>query len=389
MQHSVDKRSRSEIMRKVTRVSAMSNASLAVSMVTIGYISHSHALFADGMHTFSDLVTDILAYAAAYLGNLPADENHPYGHYRFETIATGLIAAILCAAGVAICFDALMQWQYATVHVIPSTLVLIVACVSIIMNECLYRYINKQAIRLHSNLLKANALHQRSDALSSILVLIAAIFAFFNIFVVDFIMAIIIGLLIIKIGISLGWDSLKELVDTGADKTVVANITKTIKSINGVKSIHLLRTRTMANKIYVDVHVITDSYISVSEGHYVSEKVSAALHHNYQNVVDVTVHIDPEDDEKNTHAVIKMPDRRQILNDIAPCLSMLNDMAVSYAPEDIIIHYLDDNVTLEIKLMSEKQKINQKLIADKLLTSLKSVSYLSDVMVLFHVNNNL
>jgi cation diffusion facilitator family transporter len=311
--------------RKATLVGALANILLAILKIVFGVIGGSQALVADGIHSFSDLLTDLLVILAAKFANVKADSNHPYGHERIETAATVALAILLVMVGGVIAYDAihdLINHQYG---VIPKAYVLWVAVLSIVVNEMIYRYTRRVAQKINSDILYANAVHSRSDAASSLIVLIGVLGSLCGLVYLDAIAAIVVGIFIIKMGIQIGWQNISELVDTGVDAVTLAAIKKVIANIPGVCAIHMLRTRKMAGRIMVDVHIIVPAKISVSEGHHISEHVLRALYDQVENIQDVTVHIDSEDDEIYSECAV-LPLRETLLPELKKVWQNLVDV---------------------------------------------------------------
>lgn len=304
--------SRYRAVKKVSFVNASINSLLAIFKIIIGVIGNSHALVADGIHSFSDLLSDALVLLAAKMGSQNPDEEHPYGHHRIETIGAVIISVILLVVAGSIVYETMVHLIEPSTLAIPTYPVLIVAFVSVAANEWLYRYTLKVGNKINSNLLITNAWHNRGDALVSIIVLVTAAGAMLGIKHLDAIGAIIIALLIAKMGIKMIWSSISELIDAGADQETVEKIKHAITSVPGVVSIHQLRTRLHAGNIFIDVHIIVDPCISVSEGHYISDQVYSKLSKKIEHVADITVHIDPEDDETNMPS-LPLPNRPSIL----------------------------------------------------------------------------
>ncbi len=289
--------SRHQVTKRVTWVSIVLNTLLAIVKVLFGVIGQSHALVADGLHSFSDLLTDGLVLIASKAGNKQPDKEHPYGHHRIETFATLIIAIILILVGIALASNVINDLINHITFKKPSLSILIVALGSIAVNEWLFRYTLFQARKIHSQLLTTNAWHHRSDALTSLIVLISAVGMMFGIPYLDAIAAVIIALIIMKMGIKMIWNSIKELIDTGVDDDTLDDILKNTQQIPGVAAVHQVRTRLLGGYIFVDAHIQVDSYISVSEGHHTGDQVQRSLRQLNPLIADVTIHIDPEDDE--------------------------------------------------------------------------------------------
>ncbi|MCA0404092.1 MAG: cation diffusion facilitator family transporter [Proteobacteria bacterium] len=350
--------------KKITLIGAFINALLGVAKIAGGLIFHSHALIADGVHSFSDLITDFTVLFASKYGNQDADDSHPYGHQRIETAATLLLAVLLIIAGTGISWDALDEMINQQVTS-PNSLALIVVFISIFANEILFHYTYYVGKKIQSSLIIANAWHHRSDALASIVVAIGLFGSIVGFHYLDTIAAIIVGCLIIKMGIDYGWNSVKELVDTAIPPETLATIEKLISEVDGVKKIHQLRSRSMGSDVLIDVHILVKPFISVSEGHYIAQHVEEKLIKQLDYVKDVTVHVDPEDDELECPS-LGLPTRK-IIEEL-----YLYPWKKEYPLlEDWTLHYLDGKMSFDL-IISPKdksqidafvQRINQDLTA--------------------------
>jgi cation diffusion facilitator family transporter len=290
--------SRYREIRWVTLVGSAIDLTLGILKIVFGYLANSQALIADGVHSLSDLATDFMVLFAAKHGSRDADESHPYGHGRFETVATVAlgIALIVVAAGIA--WDAIERLFNPEELLQPGVWALVIASLSVISKEWIYHYTMHVAKKLKSNMLRANAWHSRSDAISSIIVVIGVAGTMAGLNYLDSVAAVLVGAMVAKIGWDLAWQSVHELVDTALDPERVEAIRREILSVGGVRELHMLRTRMMGGDALVDVHVLVDPKLSVSEGHYIGEKVRERLITEIEEVSDVMVHVDPEDDEK-------------------------------------------------------------------------------------------
>ena len=263
---------RTKISQKVTIVGAVIDFLLAVLKVIVGIIGNSGALIADGIHSFSDLLSDGIVWYATKHSSEEADEEHPYGHERFETVATLGLAIILAIIGTGIIFDAFDRLSEPS-ELSYSALLLSVAALSILSKEALYWYTLKVAKACKSEMLKANAWYHRSDALSSIVVFIGILGSLNGYLYLDGIAAVIVGLMVIYIAWEFGTSATKELVDTSIDAQQVEQLRNSIGRISGVNNVHSLRTRKIGQGISADVHVQVDPVLSVSEGHIISVSV--------------------------------------------------------------------------------------------------------------------
>lgn len=312
--------------------------------IGFGLLGHSAALLADGIHSLSDLLSDLLVIIAVRLGSREADKDHPYGHRRFETIATVILGLSLIAVSGGVIWHVLEHIQAPETLPIPEPMVLGIAAVSILLNEWLYHYTKGIAKKTRSKLLLANAWHQRSDALSSLVVLFGVGGVLLGYPFADAIAAAVVALMVAKMGLGLIGDSVKELVDTSLPPSLVADIHQTILSIEGVQGIHLLRTRQMGEDAYIDAHIVVDPRITVSEGHRIGDAVRDELISRYDDVIDVLVHVDPEDDQYFDSGLIPLS-----RNELASLLDFYLDGSKSVV-QDFRIHYLDGKLDLELIL---------------------------------------
>lgn len=332
--------------RKATLIGAAANIVLAVAKVLFGWLGHSSALVADGIHSFSDLLTDILVIVAAKFAHQEADDDHPYGHDRIETAATVGLAMLLIVVGLYIVYHPIQALITHQKQVMPDVYVLWIAVFSVVVNEIIYRYTMSVAKRINSDILRANALHSRSDAASSLVVLVGVAGSIMGITWLDEIAAIVVGIMIVKMGVSIGWQNISELVDTGVDEDSLETIRDHITSVTGVEALHQLRTRKMAGKVILDVHVIVNDKISVSEGHYIGDQVLSSLYKNLDAVHDVTVHVDSEDDELYSDNAC-LPAREQLLSKLRQTWQGLPGADLI---ENIQIHYIQGKIALELVL---------------------------------------
>jgi|ETNmetMinimDraft_8_1059916.scaffolds.fasta_scaffold01889_5 cation diffusion facilitator family transporter len=326
-----------------TLVAALVNIFLAVMKVSAGVLGQSSALIADGIHSLADLLSDAVVLVAIKLGSKRPDQDHPYGHARFETIATVVLGCGLIVVAAGISWDAVSRILGDGTLLIPDQLTLYIAGISIFCKEWLFHFTKKVAQKTRSKLLLANAWHHRSDAISSIIVLIGIAAMLLGYGYADAIAAVLVSLMIAKIGVSLIMESLKELVDTAISDDELDALRQAISVVDGVINIHLIRTRRMGEDIYVDLHIQVDSYISVSEGHMIADTVRNQLLVKFDNIVDVLVHTDPEDDEQKESVDDWLPSRKELINGIRDCLGDYYSLV-----DDIKIHYINGAVELEV-----------------------------------------
>ncbi len=333
-----------KLKAKASYVGAAVNVLQAAIKISFGILGQSAALIADGIHSLSDLLSDLLVIIAVRLGSREADREHPYGHRRFETIATVLLGVSLIAIGIGISWSVIERMNNPESLPTPKPLGLAIAATSIVINEWLYHYTKTIAKKTRSKLLMANAWHQRSDAISSVVVLFGIGAVMLGYPLADAIAAILVALMVAKIGLNLVLNSIKELVDTSLPPKLLNEIRSTIMGIDGVEGIHLLRSRQMGEDALIDAHIIVDPRITVSEGHTISDIVRDELISCFDDVIDVLVHVDPEDDEAlyESNKPLTRIEVQIILNEYLAI--------VKPAIDDFRIHYLNGQIEVEVIL---------------------------------------
>ncbi len=333
-----------KLKAKASYVGAVINITQTLLKIGFGLLWQSSALIADGIHSLSDLLSDFLVIVAVRMGSREADHEHPYGHRRFETIATIILGLSLILIGGGIAWSVMKRMEQPEHLPSPDVMSLGIVVISILVNEWLYQYTKNIAKITRSKLLLANAWHQRSDALSSVVVLIGIGAVLLGYPLADAIAAIVVALMVAKIGLSQLFASIKELVDTSLPPHLLAEIRATILAIESVEGVHLLRSRQMGEDVLLDVHVIVDPRISVSEGHSIADAVQNELLSRFDGVMDVIVHIDSENDEgvfEKTTPLYRSDVKALLDNYLASVKSEIIDFK---------IHYLDGHVEVEVIL---------------------------------------
>ena len=324
--------------RKSTLISIAVNLLLTLLQIVVGFFGRSQALMADGLHSFSDLLSDFLVLAANRHGNRSADEDHPYGHARIETATTLILGIMMGAMGLALLYAAGSRLQHPQQIQQVHVMTLWIALTTLLAKELLFRYMIAVAKRVRSQMLVANAWHSRSDAASSLVVSVGIAGNLAGYAFLDLLAAALVAFMIVRMGWQLGYEAFSELVDTGLSEEDLAEIRATIEATPGVIGLHELRTRKMGNQALVDAHILVDPRISVSEGHFIAESARSRIlgHHDVLNVM---VHVDPEDDSHRKPSV-HLPGREQLLAVIRKRLEV--------DPERVVLHYLDGMVDAEI-----------------------------------------
>jgi cation diffusion facilitator family transporter len=367
-------------VRKVTVVGAVVDLLLGIVKILVGTAANSQALVADGVHSLSDLATDFLVVFAAKHSHREADDEHPYGHGRIETVATVILGVALALVAIGICYDALHRMRDPELLGQPGMLALLVALVSVVSKEIIYQYTVRAARRLRSNMLHANAWHSRSDAISSIIVVIGVGGTMYGFTYLDAIAAAAVGVMIAKIGWDLLWKSLQELIDTSLEEDKVTAIRKAILNVAGVRALHMLRTRRSGSDALVDVHILVDPGVSVSEGHMIGERVRTRLIDEMDDVSDVTVHIDPGDDEVASPST-DLPLRDEIMRHLEERWAALDPEP---GIEKVLLHYLDGKVHVEVFLQPvEMDAAGRKKLAKAIRKSARKEDDIGNVEVYF------
>ncbi|MDP4302573.1 cation diffusion facilitator family transporter [Leptothrix discophora] len=286
-----------------TWVSVVVNIVLTAVQVVVGVLAHSQALIADGIHSLSDLVADFVVLLASHHSRKDADEDHPYGHHRYETAASLVLGALLLAVGVGMLWSAVTKLQAPEAIPRVDLIALWVALGALVAKESLFRYMLAVATRVKSSMLVANAWHARSDAASSLVVSLGIVGNLAGYPILDPIAALIVGFMVGKMGWEFGWDALHDLMDRGIDEAEVAAIRQTVAETPGVESVHDLRTRKMGDLVVVDVHIEVQADLSVEAGHDIAVEARRRIMRRHR-VLNVMTHVDPWHRPDADHSVV-------------------------------------------------------------------------------------
>lgn len=333
--------------RKSTLVSVAVNIVLTLTQILVGIVSKSSGLVADGVHSLSDLIADFVVLFANQHSHKAADDNHHYGHARFETAASLILGVLLLAVGLGMLWSAAMKFR--TPEAIPKVhlVALWVALGALVVKEGLFRYMLAVAERVKSGMLVANAWHARSDAASSLVVAVGIVGNLLGAPLLDPLAAAIVGFMVSKMGWEFGMTAFNDLMDQAVDREQVEAIRTTLAETPGVMDVHDLRTRKMGDLAVVDVHLMVRSHVSVSEGHQVGLQARQRVIERFP-VLDVTVHIDadPTKDPGN----LASPTRESILASLNTALG-----APLLKLDDLVLHYLAGRVELDIFLVLDPE----------------------------------
>ena len=280
-------------IRFVTNLGIVANIILSIVKVSVGLLAGSVALVADGIHSLSDIATDVAVLLGIYFGSKQPDESHPYGHGRIETFAAAFIGLVLAIVGAAMIYRAaadIAAQRYAR----PGFIVLFVAIASIIVKELLYRVTKTVAISSHSPALYANAWHHRSDAFSSVVVVIGFVSLRLGFRYGDQMAAIGVGLMVILVAVRVVGDCLRELTEGAVDQDTIEHIKHIVNANSSIRQWHRLRTRMVGREIFLDLHILVDPDLNIAAAHEIAESLESALHEQISRPVNITVHIEPD-----------------------------------------------------------------------------------------------
>lgn len=298
---STSKAETAEAGRSVTLAGALLNAFLIIFKILAGIFGNSHALVADGIHSVSDLFTDVVVLIGLKIGRKPPDDTHHFGHARIETLFSAVIGLSLIVT--ALYLGTQSAWDiYCRAVYHPTSLALAGAVASIVLKEALYRYTVFIGRRIKSRLVMANAWHHRSDALSSVAVLVGVGGSLINPawYVLDAFAALIVSFFIIKVGLQILAQTVQEITDTAPPIEILDKISACAMDVDGVIDSHDLRVRTSGGLYQVEIHIAVDGQLSVTQGHRIAKGVENCLKAEIDDLDRVIVHVDPADQNSPT-----------------------------------------------------------------------------------------
>jgi len=275
------------------RIAAVTNLILGVLKIVGGFMTGSIALIGDGVHSLADMVTDFIIMLAAPLGARPADRTHPYGHGKFETLAALIISLAILGAGVEIGWKSLGPLLRGE-QFRPGPAVLVIAAISVATNEWLYRRARRVGEETRSGALLATAWHHRSDALSSIVVLIAGAVGMAGWGYADQVGGLIVAVMVSVVGIRFGRDAIAELLEESAGSDTEKKIGEILDRIDELRGWHKLRTRRVGRELFVDMHVVVVPSMTVAEADQVAHVVEDRIRDELGQPCNVIVHVDPD-----------------------------------------------------------------------------------------------
>lgn len=291
-----DKKEALKIINKVAIVTIVVNLVLAVGKFLAGIFGHSTAMISDAVHSSSDVLSTLIVLVGARIAVKNEDKDHNYGHDKFESIASILLAMLLFATALALGWTGIKSIADAAKggeFVKPTLAALIAAIVSIVVKEGMYWYTIYYAKKLDSQALKADAWHHRSDAFSSVAGFVGILGAMLGVYVLEGIATVLIALLIIKVSYDIVKIVLRQLTDHAAPEELVGKIYKTINDDEDVKNVDLLKTRISGSIIYVEAEIAVDRELSIVEAHDIAQRVHDKIETTFEEVRHIVIHVNP------------------------------------------------------------------------------------------------
>lgn len=352
----ISRNERSSAAHHVTWVSIGVNLLLTVMQIVVGVFAHAQSLIADGFHSLADLVADFMVLAANKHSGSPADDDHPYGHERLETLAALALGLVLIGTGGGILYTAIQRIQNLDALPPVASIALWTAFATLAGKELLFRYMLRVGERLRSPMLIANAWHARADAASSLVVAAGIAGSLMGWRFLDPIAAIVVGLMVVRMGWRFTWEALSELVDTGIPAAERDAVMATILATPGVLACHSLRSRRMAHKVLIDARVQVSPRISVSEGHQIAETVHDRVLAAHIDVLDVMVHVDVERDGQRSAR--HQPPRAAIV------AALRQEGLTEAEAAGLTLHYLNDGLEIVLAVTpASRLPASQQLLA--------------------------
>ncbi len=379
----LSREARQDKIRQVNRASVWVDGALSLGKTLGGWMTGSQALLVDGIHSLSDLMTDLFVEWLNHLSHEDPDDEHPYGHARFETAGTIVFALFLLAVATGFAWQAAGQLLSEDAIAPPTVEALWIAVIALITKEWLYQYTHRWGKQLSAPLLVANAWHHRSDVLSTIVVILGVVGALAGYPLADALAAVVVALMIAAVGLKLAWQALVELVDTAPYSGRARTLKRAIIKVPGVKSVHALRSRKMGPHTFLDVHIEVPSTISVSEGHSIGDRVVQTLKATFPDIQDVTVHVDAENDETRPSTPVALPSRETVATALRaawrdlPCFDQVRGAS---------LHYLDGKIHADVLLPLDcltRSELSAEALEDLYRKGASDLAWMGQVHVLF------
>ena len=353
------------------RICICINLFLGIIKVIVGAVGHSSALVSDGIHSLADLIADFFTLIAGKIGSKGPDEDHPYGHKRIETFFNFGLGVILIGIAFAIGWDAIFRIASKS-FVKPDNLTLWIALVSVVLNEFLYWFLKGLNKKHKIPILLTNAYHARADTYSSAIVFVGILGSILGFAWFDAIAMFIVACFIGKMGVEASWGCVKELTDTAVSPKMLADIKRIIEDNPEIKSFYHIRTRSMAESVLLDFHILVAAKISVSEGHFIAEKVRYNLMNNISGLADVIIHIDYQQHDDQS-VFLCDTDNKLLRSNLLSLVNIelakfLKDGIKKVSADKLIIHYIhpdDKAIGVDLVLLLDNSDNSERLQINK------------------------
>jgi len=282
-------------IRNITLAGLFANILLSVAKLAMGMAGNSQAVVADALHSFSDTSSDFVILFGVKYWTAPADHSHPFGHHKIESFVTLCIGLILMGVAVGIGYNAILSLMTPDQQPPLSWLTFFAPLLSFGVKEIMFRMTYRVGVETRSSSVKANAWHHRTDALSSIPVLVAVLASLVNpeLAFLDQVGAILVSVFIIKVGLDILVSGMGELLDMGMSGEDIEALENTVTQTPGVLGVHKIRSRKLGDSFYMDLHLEVDGSLTVTAGHDISEEVKQVLMEKNERIIDVMVHLEP------------------------------------------------------------------------------------------------
>jgi len=289
----MNKLSNEKLATRVSVHTIIGNVILTAFKLFAGIVAHSSAMISDAVHSFSDVLSTVVVIIGVKLANKSSDDAHQYGHERFECIAAIILAAMLAVTGIGIGYSGVINIINKKSIIIPGTLALVAAVISIIVKEIMFFYTNWAAKKINSGALKADAWHHRSDSLSSIGSFVGILGAKHGFPILDPLVSIVIAAFVVKVSVDIFRDAVSKVTDKACDSETVEKIKRITLESDGVMGIDDLKTRQFGDKIYIDLEISANGNMTLTEAHDIAEVVHDTIEEKIPHVKHCMVHINP------------------------------------------------------------------------------------------------
>lgn len=295
----MDVREKKEIAMRISKVSIIVNVGLSALKMFAGFFAHSSAMISDGVHSLSDVLSTFVVMIGIHISSRESDEDHPYGHERFECVASIILSVMLALTGAGIGYSGIKAILSGSASVkTPGLLALAAAAISIVVKEMMFWYTKKGADQIGSGALLADAWHHRSDSLSSVGSLLGIGAARLGYPLFDPLAAVLICFFIFKAAYEIFMDAVDKMVDASVDDEVIEEMRVLIRQQEGVLGIDDIRSRVFGSRYYVDVEISADGSQTLSEAHEIAHKVHDKIEECFPEVKHVMVHVNPYNQDK-------------------------------------------------------------------------------------------